>query len=151
MATPRILPIHLMFNQKPGDVPDACWKWVESRVGLMHVWMMRLLVVSAAGWFLWCIIVNPMPSFEMIPVLVLCAYTIVIEVLVDRAVVELNKRLESANCHLCRECAYDLSGLPEAHQCPECGCAYIAEELRLYWEPWLAKFRKPTRKWFHRS
>jgi len=34
---------------------------------------------------------------------------------------------------ICVECGYSLTGLPERHQCPECGKAYDMKETRLAW------------------
>ena len=34
---------------------------------------------------------------------------------------------------MCVECGYPLTGLPEQHQCPECGKGYDMKETRLAW------------------
>ena len=50
----------------------------------------------------------------------------------------LSRRLLDADCLLCENCAYPLAGLPNDHECPECGHAYEREETRKRWKRWLA-------------
>jgi hypothetical protein len=41
-------------------------------------------------------------------------------------------------CCLCLRCGYCLKGLPEKHQCPECGTAYDITEVKQKWSAYLA-------------
>jgi len=38
---------------------------------------------------------------------------------------------------VCPYCAYVLAGLPEQHNCPECGHSYDLEEIRQLWVSFL--------------
>ena len=38
---------------------------------------------------------------------------------------------------VCTRCGYSLVGLPEKHECPECGEAYERAELARTWRRWL--------------
>jgi hypothetical protein len=46
------------------------------------------------------------------------------------------ERAEAANYELCLECGYELQGLPEIHQCPECGADYDKVKVRAVWQEW---------------
>jgi hypothetical protein len=40
----------------------------------------------------------------------------------------------STNFRTCKHCGYDLRAIEEPGPCPECGRAFTAGELRVYWE-----------------
>jgi rubrerythrin len=42
---------------------------------------------------------------------------------------------------MCLDCGYPLEGLPDEHNCPECGEAYETAELRALWMYWLTEIR----------
>ena len=44
--------------------------------------------------------------------------------------------VRKSNHELCTRCGYSLSGLPERHNCPECGEAYDLEYVRRCWKSW---------------
>lgn len=48
----------------------------------------------------------------------------------------LKSRLLGADYRLCERCAYNLTGLPARHRCPECGSAYDIEQTRAIWKRW---------------
>ena len=43
------------------------------------------------------------------------------------------RRLVEARGRVCFRCGYDLAGLGDAGQCPECGVPYLVESLREQW------------------
>lgn len=45
---------------------------------------------------------------------------------------------QSLHFELCTECGYSLRGLPDPHQCPECGVGYTKDDARQRWQTWLA-------------
>jgi len=42
-------------------------------------------------------------------------------------------RLRAHEYEICTNCGYSLHGLPEDHDCPECGTAYRVEQIRETW------------------
>lgn len=48
------------------------------------------------------------------------------------------ERLRRAEYLLCPECVYDLGGLPERGNCPECGLSHTRRDLREVWDTALA-------------
>jgi hypothetical protein len=55
------------------------------------------------------------------------------------------RKLLDNECALCLECGYPLRGLPDEHQCPECGTPYVLGNVRASWTHWLAHRRLPAR------
>ncbi|HUT61414.1 MAG TPA: hypothetical protein VNA25_26505 [Phycisphaerae bacterium] len=51
----------------------------------------------------------------------------------------LRRRIRSADYEVCAHCAYPLCGLPEEHNCPECGTPFRKQELREIWREWLGQ------------
>ncbi|MGD2109786.1 MAG: hypothetical protein PVI86_10375, partial [Phycisphaerae bacterium] len=47
------------------------------------------------------------------------------------------RRLLQNHWRYCIECGYDLAGLPNRHQCPECGTGYEIDRLARQWQEWL--------------
>jgi len=47
------------------------------------------------------------------------------------------KRIAKTDGFLCPNCHYDLHGLADRGDCPECGEAYVREELERRWNMWL--------------
>jgi len=46
-------------------------------------------------------------------------------------------RLEKYNNKICIYCGYPLEGLPDEHQCPECGQQYNIERVVYQWSEWV--------------
>lgn len=61
-----------------------------------------------------------------------------------RRMVRLARRAADAGFRLCECCAYDLTGLPARHTCPECGCEFDVEALRPRWRGWASYFLWPS-------
>lgn len=59
----------------------------------------------------------------------------------------LQRRVLKSDFRVCLRCGYSLLGLPDTHQCPECGQPFAREELRSAWEPWLKKHFGYERKY----
>src|SRR5262245_2454090 len=55
------------------------------------------------------------------------------------------KHLAENSGLVCPDCGYLLHGLPDNHQCPECGRAYTMIGLRMEWLRWMSK-RYPERR-----
>lgn len=43
------------------------------------------------------------------------------------------RRAKAANGRLCLHCGFDMNGLDDSEECPECGSQYNEEEARLEW------------------
>ncbi|MFN7020194.1 MAG: hypothetical protein ACK4WH_02550 [Phycisphaerales bacterium] len=55
------------------------------------------------------------------------------------------KKIEASDGFLCLNCHYDLHGLPDSGDCPECGEMYERDRLERLWSIWLldhSKYRK---------
>jgi hypothetical protein len=47
--------------------------------------------------------------------------------------------LREQDYRMCLHCGYVLTGLPDEHQCPECGAAYKLEETVGEWRAWVPR------------
>lgn len=47
------------------------------------------------------------------------------------------RRIARSDGFLCLNCHYDLHGLPDSGNCPECGESYVRAELERRWNIWL--------------
>jgi len=54
-----------------------------------------------------------------------------------------HKRLHKYNNKVCISCGYPLEGLPDEHQCPECGQAYNIERTVYLWTQWIKTGKIP--------
>lgn len=52
------------------------------------------------------------------------------------------RRIERSDGFLCLNCHYDLHGLPDEGDCPECGEAYERTRLERLWSIWLQDHTK---------
>lgn len=49
------------------------------------------------------------------------------------------RHLDRYEYAVCYQCAYPLQGLPDGHQCPECGSKYELAKTRRRWQRWLGR------------
>jgi hypothetical protein len=52
-------------------------------------------------------------------------------------VMRFTRRIAESDGFLCLNCHYDLHGLPDVGECPECGEAYVRADLERRWNLWL--------------
>lgn len=73
--------------------------------------------------------------------------SIVAILLVQRSALRIVRQANSQDGRGCPRCGFDLSGLPELGQCPECGRWYKIEDVQRQWEEaeaWITR-KKPRR------
>lgn len=58
-----------------------------------------------------------------------CAFSLI----VGLAMVRRGRALRRSDYRLCPRCGYDLTGLDDTGQCPECGRAYVTAEVQRFW------------------
>ena len=59
---------------------------------------------------------------------------------VSRCETRLVRRLRGADCMLCPQCGYDLTGHEGRINCPECGTALNLEEVKTVWHSFRPRF-----------
>lgn len=99
-------------------------RWAESLVEAL-LFFVVYLIVKWGGWWgiLW-----------VSELLVFCVVEYVRWRFFSRYRRELLARVVRNDLHACLQCGYLLTGLPEAHCCPECGTQFNLAQTRAAWE-----------------
>ena len=145
-------PLKLVFGDAPPWVPQAFLRaalpervamTVTATVGLLILcYQLLVIVLVIVG-------VDQLPGFRFSrlvtgPAIVLFAGACwLIPMLAKR---RFAKRVRARDFRICGTCGYSLIGLPDCYQCPECGSAYDANELRNNWLAWLGPWEEKKEK-----
>ncbi len=127
------------FRKCPPWIPQAYWKKTQrNRVIFSSCYL--FIVVSV----LYSIVYRISPALELlIPsslVLFLLFWVIAARFMKSR----FHKRLHKYNNKICMSCGYPLEGLPDEHQCPECGKDYNIEQIVKSWSHWIKYGKIPA-------
>jgi len=143
------LALRSFTGRRPKNLPGAYWlSLTHSKapiVVLFRWWSVLLLLLIATqvafmGLALaigWRSIMGDIMG--LLPVLVLVGNPYFIGA---RVKVRFARELFEHEGRMCLDCGYPLEGLPDEHNCPECGEAYEIGELRAAWLHWLTETRR---------
>lgn len=122
------------YLRKSDGVPLAYWRDASNIRAVCNVLWVVIILVFVGGFLR-----GSGPSMSVI-----MAYTVLMATVSAIWAIgprqlrnRYRKRLEANDHLICVDCGYVLAGLPERHTCPECGLAYVADEVRTVWMNWL--------------
>lgn len=140
LRTTRFPVWRIAFGKRLADVPDGMWcrlaPFRTAQRGCVTLLVALLLLHLFAGVEVFHVARIP-PAIRaytdhwLIPtfLVLILGLSVVRLVTVRRFFAD----LLAHDFELCVECGCSLTGLPEGHQCPECGRAYDMKETRLAW------------------
>jgi len=142
-------PFGLLLRRKPPGIPPVAWRRVRTLRVVARIMMSVVLFYTVAMLTVGSLR-DALLSLDMAFTSTGICYVILVMSLIAhsrlRAVV---RAARSVDWSMCEGCGYDLRGLPEGHNCPECGEQYDLDRTRALWRgmevSWatLGKWRSP--------
>ena len=140
---PRVTAGHLLWGWCPKGMPPAEWKSIRRPLWPILVTFMAmltpcvivLLYEAASAGLISKSVLPPRRNMAYVGLAPIagCVFMVAIPTKRQR---RFHEALRLLQYEACLQCGYDLRGLPNVHQCPECGTEYEKAEVRMVWKAW---------------